>query len=82
MTKPVTRLARYPLLLDVVAKYTPEDNPDKKLLPEVVAEIRKFLARVNEESGKTENRFNLMKLEQQLVWRGNERVVCLTLPFE
>ncbi|KIY71876.1 CNH-domain-containing protein [Cylindrobasidium torrendii FP15055 ss-10] len=69
LTKPTTRLARYPLLLEAVLKHTADDNPDKKLLPEVIAEVRKFLARVNEESGKTENRFNLAQLDKQLVWR-------------
>ncbi|KAG8926246.1 RHO1 GDP-GTP exchange protein 2 [Tulasnella sp. 418] len=45
LTKPTTRLARYPLLLDVVIKYTPEDNPDKMMLVDVVKEIREFLKR-------------------------------------
>ncbi|EEB99293.1 hypothetical protein MPER_01054, partial [Moniliophthora perniciosa FA553] len=34
LTKPTTRLARYPLLLEAVIKHTPEDNPDKTMLPQ------------------------------------------------
>ena len=75
LTKPTTRLARYPLLLDVVLKYTPEENPDKTDLPRVISVIREFLNKVNVESGKTENRFNLVQLDQQLVFRPGEEVV-------
>jgi hypothetical protein len=75
LTKPTTRLARYPLLLEAVLKHTPEDNPDKQLLPQVITLVREFLAKVNTESGKTENRFNLLQLDQQLVFRAGETVV-------
>jgi len=33
LTKPTTCLARYPLLLEAVLKHTPEDSPDKAMLP-------------------------------------------------
>ncbi|KAF6761498.1 CNH-domain-containing protein [Ephemerocybe angulata] len=57
LTKPTTRLARYPLLLEAVLKHTPDDSPDKSQLPKVVTIVREFLAKVNAESGKSENRF-------------------------
>ena len=76
LTKPTTRLARYPLLLDVVLKYTSDDNPDKQDLPKVIALLREFLQKVNIESGKSENKYNLLQLDQQLVFRPNEGVVC------
>ncbi|KAG6842778.1 RhoGEF for Rho1, Rgf1, partial [Tephrocybe sp. NHM501043] len=76
LTKPTTRLARYPLLLEAVLKHTPDDSPDKTTLPKVITIVRDFLRKVNEESGKTENRFNLMQLEQQLFFRPGEQVVC------
>lgn len=75
LTKPTTRLARYPLLLEGVLKHTSDENPDKVKIVEVVRMIRAFLSQVNEESGKTENRFNLLQLDQQLVFRGVEPVV-------
>ncbi|KAJ9612376.1 RHO1 GDP-GTP exchange protein 2 [Cladophialophora chaetospira] len=72
LTKPTTRLARYPLLLDNVLKYTKDDNPDKKDIPIAIGLIKDFLARVNAESGKAENHFNLIQLNQQLKWNAGE----------
>lgn len=74
LTKPTTRLARYPLLLENVLKYTDDDNPDKEDIPKVLTIIRDLLGRVNAESGKAENRFNLRRLHEQLRFRPNERV--------
>ncbi|KAG8680110.1 RHO1 GDP-GTP exchange protein 2, partial [Ceratobasidium sp. 394] len=74
LTKPTTRLARYPLLLEVVLKHTPEDSVDRVAIPKVVKLVREFLAKVNEESGKTENRFNLLQLDKGLVFRQGEEV--------
>lgn len=68
LTKPTTRLARYPLLLENVAKYTAEDNPDAHDIPKAISQIRDFLSRVNVESGKAENHHNLMVLNHQLKW--------------
>lgn len=72
LTKPTTRLARYPLLLENVAKYTAEDNPDAKDIPQAISMIKEFLNKVNYESGKAENQFNLRQLQSQLKW-GAER---------
>lgn len=74
LTKPTTRLARYPLLLENVLKYTEAGNPDKEDIPKVLTMIRDLLARVNAESGKAENRFNLKRLHEQLRFRPNDRV--------
>lgn len=74
LTKPTTRLARYPLLLEAVMKATPDDNPDKQVLPKVIKIVKEFLSKVNAESGKSENRFNLAQLDQQLVFKQGEAV--------
>ncbi|GAA5981039.1 hypothetical protein JCM10908_003959 [Rhodotorula pacifica] len=74
LTKPTTRLARYPLLLDACLKHTSDDNPDKIALPKVIKLVREFLGRVNVETGKSENRFNLAQLDQQLVFKNGEAV--------
>ncbi|KAF7881593.1 uncharacterized protein EAF02_006281 [Botrytis sinoallii] len=74
LTKPTTRLARYPLLLDNVLKYTDDGNKDKEDIPKAMKMIRELLTRVNAESGKAENRFNLKRLHEQLRFRPNERV--------
>jgi hypothetical protein len=75
LTKPTTRLARYPLLLENVLKYTEDDdNADKTDIPKVLTMIRALLSRVNAESGKAENRFNLRRLHEQVKFRPSERV--------
>ncbi|GAC92885.1 hypothetical protein PHSY_000443 [Pseudozyma hubeiensis SY62] len=74
LTKPTTRLARYPLLLEQVVKYTPDDHPDKQTLPKVIKIVREFLTKVNVETGKSENRFTLAQLDQQLVFKQGEAV--------
>jgi hypothetical protein len=77
LTKPTTRLGRYPLLLQAVLKYTPDDSQDKTDIPKVIEMIKTFLTKVNIESGKSENIFELAQLEQQLVFRPNESIVSL-----
>lgn len=74
LTKPTTRLARYPLLLENILKYTEDGNPDKDDIPKVLVMVRDLLTRVNAESGKAENRFNLRRLHDQLKFRPNEKV--------
>lgn len=56
-------------------KHTPDDSPDKTALPKAVTMVREFLKAVNSESGKTENRFNLLQLDQALVFKPGEQVV-------
>ncbi|KMU74906.1 Rho1 guanine nucleotide exchange factor 1 [Coccidioides immitis RMSCC 3703] len=64
--KKATSSILYPLLLENVVKYTKDDNPDKQDIPKAIALIRDFLSRVNTESGKSENHFNLMQLNMAL----------------
>ncbi|CAI2166629.1 18259_t:CDS:10 [Funneliformis geosporum] len=74
LTKPTTRLGRYPLLLDAVLKQTPKDHPDRINLPKVINIIKEFLTNVNVESGKSENRFHLQQLNDQLIPKGIEHM--------
>ena len=68
LTKPTTRLARYPLLLEGVLKHTKDDNPDIKDIPRAVLMIKNILSKVNAETGKAENLFNLRMLQKSLIW--------------
>lgn len=43
--------------------------------------VRALLAKVNIESGKSENIFELAQLEKQLVWRPSETIVSLPCPL-
>ncbi|GAA5975052.1 hypothetical protein JCM11641_000011 [Rhodosporidiobolus odoratus] len=74
LTKPTTRLARYPLLLEACLKHTADENPDKVALPKVIKMVREFLQKVNVETGRSENRFNLQQLDRQLVFKNGEAV--------
>lgn len=60
-------------------KHTPDDNPDKEDIPKATEMIKDFLTRVNEESGKSENMFNLAQLDQQLVFRHGENFVSIEM---
>lgn len=68
LTKPTTRLGRYNLLLREILKNTPENYPDRETIPKAMQLIQQFLQRVNEESGKTENKFGLEVLEKKLAF--------------
>ena len=74
LTKPTTRLARYPLLLENILKYTADGDPDKTDIPKAIAMIKDFLSKVNAESGKAENQFTLMSLNRELKFRPGEFV--------
>ncbi|KAJ5966363.1 Rho1 guanine nucleotide exchange factor 1, partial [Penicillium waksmanii] len=74
LTKPTTRLARYPLLLGSVLKYTADDSPDKEDIPKAITLIKSFLSRVNTESGKAENHFNLVQLNGSLKFNPGDYV--------
>ena len=52
-------------------------SSDLTALPKVIEIVREFLKAVNTETGKAENRFNLLQLDQQLVFRPGEQVVSV-----
>ena len=72
LTKPTTRLARYPLLLESVLKATADGNPDKTDLPKAIEKIRAVLVQVNKASGQQENRFQLRSIEKSLIYKPGE----------
>ena len=78
LIKPTSRLAHYPLLLEAVLKHTRDECSDKHDIPKVLTLIREILAEVNREVGRTENRFFLLRLEQQLSFRPDKKVVRTT----
>ncbi|KAI8071775.1 CNH domain-containing protein [Gongronella butleri] len=66
LTKPTTRLGRYNLLLREILKHTPKGHTDQETLPKTMKIIAEHLSNVNNETGKTENRFNLRLLSDKL----------------
>lgn len=69
LTKPTTRLGRYNLLLREILKRTPDDNPDKEIIPQIMEIITRYLTQVNIEAGKCENSFNLEEIRKRLHFR-------------
>ena len=82
LTKPTTRLARYPLLLEQVLKHTDEKSSDREDIPVAVGKIKDLLSRVNAETGRSENRFNLMQLKHSLDWKNPADFIDLKLTDE
>ncbi|KAJ1796854.1 RHO1 GDP-GTP exchange protein 2 [Coemansia sp. RSA 2399] len=66
LTRPPTRLARYPLVLRAVLKYTPEGHPDRETIPYVIGRIESMLQRINLETGKAQNRLRLFRVDDKL----------------
>ncbi|KAJ1727710.1 RHO1 GDP-GTP exchange protein 2, partial [Coemansia sp. Benny D160-2] len=66
LTRPPTRLARYPLVLKAVLKYTPEGHPDRETIPHVIARIEAMLGQINAETGRAQNRLRLFKVDDKL----------------
>ncbi|KAJ2850354.1 RHO1 GDP-GTP exchange protein 2 [Coemansia brasiliensis] len=73
LTRPPTRLARYPLLLRAVLKYTPEGHPDRDAIPQVIDRVEDMLNRINVETGKAQNRLRLFKVDEKLVCSVSDR---------
>lgn len=74
LTKPTTRLARYPLLFEQLLKYTTDENVDKTVLPRVISHIQRLLNRVNDATGRSENRIQIGFLSKQLVFKPQDMV--------
>lgn len=69
LTKPTTRLGRYTLLFNEILKHTPPDHPDLEDLPKAVTIIKRFLSRVNIETGQAKNRFDLERIHYNLSFK-------------
>ncbi|KAI8642651.1 hypothetical protein BD408DRAFT_386991 [Parasitella parasitica] len=82
LTKPTTRLGRYTLLFNEILKHTPADHPDLIDLPKSVTIIKRFLSRVNTETGKAKNRFDLERIHYNLSFKNKADEVNLDLLYK
>ncbi|ODV98603.1 hypothetical protein PACTADRAFT_48324 [Pachysolen tannophilus NRRL Y-2460] len=81
LSKPTSRPARYPLLLKAIRDHTREDSPDYENLNKALALLQKLLDRINIETGKSSDRYQLILLKQKLQFRPGEFVdLKLTTP--
>ncbi|KAI8069915.1 hypothetical protein BC940DRAFT_271374 [Gongronella butleri] len=69
LTKPTTRLGRYPLLLNAILKRTAPDHPDYALLNDATDIIRAVLSQVNSEAGEAKNKFDLERIHRHLTFK-------------
>ncbi|KAI9257964.1 Dbl homology domain-containing protein [Phascolomyces articulosus] len=69
LTKPTTRLGRYNLLLREILKHTPQGNPDREIIPQVMNAIANLLERVNEETGRIEQQFTLQQIDERMAFK-------------
>ncbi|KAG8784723.1 RHO1 GDP-GTP exchange protein 2 [Ceratobasidium sp. 428] len=81
LTRPTTRLAEYPLLLQVVLKHTLEDSEDTVVIPQVVELVQELMGKVDEESDKAENKLILLQFDKELVFGEGEKA-DLNLGYE
>ncbi|CAO3576712.1 unnamed protein product [Absidia cylindrospora] len=79
LTKPITRLGKYNLLLKEILKRTPKDSPDFEAIPQVMETLTSYMVRVNAETGKCENIFNLQQIEERLSFKSPADHVDLSL---
>ncbi|KNC95938.1 uncharacterized protein SPPG_08691 [Spizellomyces punctatus DAOM BR117] len=72
LARPTTRVGRYPLLLRSALDKSPENHPDRALLPQAISVIKDVLSKINREAGRAENLLKLHQLQNQLIFNPGE----------
>jgi hypothetical protein len=68
INRPTARLARYPLLLEAIVKASKDHYPDDTVkINAAIVIIKEFLQKINQETGKADNRIRLTQLNDGLV---------------
>lgn len=70
MNRPVTRLGRYPILLEALLRRTEPQHADVAALQEAIAAVRLALKQINVETGKADNTVRIRSLYDHLVFKG------------
>jgi hypothetical protein len=69
LQRPVTRLGRYPLLLDAILKRLDPDSAEFKNTKKLQESIKNLLTDINSQTGIRANIFKLQKLQASLVYK-------------
>ncbi|KAI9189284.1 RHO1 GDP-GTP exchange protein 2 [Blastocladiella emersonii ATCC 22665] len=77
--RPISRIARYPLLLGAIAKQTPPDHPDQVDLAAAIADVKVLLGKVNAAAGHADNAVRLLQLHHQFVYKTDAEEAALAL---
>ncbi|KAJ1740002.1 RHO1 GDP-GTP exchange protein 2 [Coemansia sp. RSA 1086] len=64
--RPATRLARYPLLLDAIARRTPSDSEDCARLHSAAAKVRHALLEIDRRTGDAAAQLRMQQISQRL----------------
>jgi hypothetical protein len=81
LSRPLSRIARYPLLLQAIIKRTPPGHPDLINLQSSVAQLRAILTHVNEVAGKSDVSVRLLQLNASIMFKNKEEEEVLQLKY-
>ncbi|PVU87592.1 hypothetical protein BB561_006271 [Smittium simulii] len=73
LSRPSSRLARYPLLFGAILKKTPKDHPDHNYISKCIEGFKALLTKINQETGKLSNKIELYKISDRLVCTPTEK---------
>ncbi|KAI7848668.1 CNH domain-containing protein [Circinella umbellata] len=79
IVSPVTRLQRYPLLIDQILKRTEDDHPDKDDLTRCIEEVREISRRVDGLAAQKRMTVRLYEINDGLKFKTGEKFVDLRL---
>jgi hypothetical protein len=74
LSRPTTRMGRSPMLLKAIFDKTPENHPDRTLMPYALGVIKDILVQINAEAGKSENTLKLKQLGEKLLFNPGEEM--------
>lgn len=79
LSRPVTRLPRLNLLLEQILKLTPDDHPDKEILPMILGILKDSIRATQPGIEAAESKVKFWALSESLVFRKGEimvRILC------
>ncbi|KAG8723138.1 RHO1 GDP-GTP exchange protein 2 [Ceratobasidium sp. 395] len=74
LTKPMMRLAQYPMLLEMVLKNMSEGDADRATLLKAIGLIRELIAKLEQGTAGAENRLSLLRLKRMLVFKQGDEM--------
>ncbi|KAI9319719.1 hypothetical protein BX666DRAFT_1853445 [Dichotomocladium elegans] len=69
LQQPTTRLGRYNLLLNGILKETPDNHPDREIIPKIIKMIEIILTQMNIKTGEAKNRYDLERIQANLQFK-------------
>ncbi|KAL1924560.1 uncharacterized protein VTP21DRAFT_4214 [Calcarisporiella thermophila] len=79
LMSPITRMQRYPLLLDAILKRTPEDHWDYTMIRSCIDTVRGICVAMDEKTKETRDRVKFRQIQDGLKFKSENDVVDLCL---